>query len=57
MLRTLPRTDFRMYYNRGDIPIVVDHVTSGIALKWKSPKNTIDLHHYLPLFFEGLRET
>ncbi|CAL6004335.1 Parkin_co-regulated protein [Hexamita inflata] len=56
-LRPNPPTDFRMYYNRGDIPIVIQHEASSIQLKWKTPKNTIDMHHYLPLFFEGLRET
>lgn len=56
-IRRLPPTEFRMYYNRGDIPVVVQHEASKIVLKWKTPKSSIDMHHYLPLFFEGLRET
>ena len=56
-VRHLPPTEFRMHYDRGDIPAVVEHLAAGIQLKWKTPKESLDLHHYLPLFFEGLRET
>eukprot|EP00703_Trepomonas_sp_PC1_P003556 JAP93050.1 Parkin co-regulated protein [Trepomonas sp. PC1] len=57
-VRKQVQTDFRMYYNRGDIPIIVQQLASKIQLQWKlKDRQEIDLHHYLPLFFEGLRET
>jgi len=50
-------TDFRRYYNRGDIPVSVEHTAYGNRLKWRVEITKLDYHHYLPLFFEGLRET
>ncbi|XP_025416839.1 parkin coregulated gene protein homolog isoform X2 [Sipha flava] len=45
-------TAFRRYYDRGDFMLSVD---SGRVM-WKTPFEKIDYHHYLPIFFDGLRE-
>ena len=42
-------------YERNDIPCSIVH-SSPRALKWKADVSTMDLHHYLPIFFSGLRE-
>ncbi|KAF8060600.1 Pacrg [Scenedesmus sp. PABB004] len=38
-----PNTAFRRFYERGDLPIAVD-------------LDKLDYHHYLPIFFDGIRE-
>jgi len=50
-------TEYRRFYERGDLPIQMDHrgVTNG--LMWKVDIQKLDYHHYLPIFFDGLRET
>ncbi|XP_050546685.1 parkin coregulated gene protein [Daktulosphaira vitifoliae] len=45
-------TAFRRYYDRGDFLLSVD---SG-RIMWKTSFDNIDYHHYLPIFFDGLRE-
>uniref|UniRef100_A0A1A7W9S0 PARK2 co-regulated n=1 Tax=Iconisemion striatum TaxID=60296 RepID=A0A1A7W9S0_9TELE len=51
-------TIFRKWYERGDLPVVVNHkVDRGKPIEWKADIHTLDYHHYLPLFFDGLRET
>jgi hypothetical protein len=42
-------------YERNDIPCSIVH-SSPRALKWKADVSTMDLHHYLPILFSGLRE-
>ena len=54
--RGVPPSDFRRYYNRGDLPIRVDHQSTVAKLNWKISPETLDYHHYLPIFFDGLRE-
>ena len=49
-------SDFRIYYDRGDIPIRVLHSGSLNKIKWNIPPNQIDLKHFLPLFVDGLKE-
>jgi len=51
-----PNTEFRRFYERGDLPMQVYHggVTNRIA--WKIDLTKLDYHHYLPIFFDGLRE-
>jgi len=51
-------SEFRRYYDWRDFPIVVEHTGSGCKLKWINDVDLseIDYHHYLPIFFEGLRE-
>lgn len=55
-LREMPPTEFRLYYNRGDIPASIQHGSYNNRLLWKTELQNLDYHHYLPLFFEGLRE-
>lgn len=50
-------TKFRKCYDRGDFPIALEHDTKGNKIAWKVEIEKLDFHHYLPLFFEGLRET
>lgn len=54
--RKIPISEFRKYYDRGDLPIFIDHMGSGNRIDWKVDIATLDLHHYLPVFFEGIRE-
>jgi len=53
--RVIPTTEFRRFYNRGDLPIAVAH-KSKLAVDWKVEIEKLDYHHYLPIFFDGIRE-
>eukprot|EP00768_Dysnectes_brevis_P001464 gnl/Dysnectes_brevis/137_a162_4229.p1 GENE.gnl/Dysnectes_brevis/137_a162_4229~~gnl/Dysnectes_brevis/137_a162_4229.p1 ORF type:complete len:246 (-),score=50.64 gnl/Dysnectes_brevis/137_a162_4229:37-774(-) len=55
-IRKFPASDFRLFYDRGDLPIAIEHTGSGNKLMWKANIEMLDFHHYLPIFFEGLRE-
>jgi len=48
---------FRQSYDRGDFPIALKHDGRGNRISWKVPLESLDYHYYLPLFFDGLRET
>ena len=37
------------------MPIAIEHA-SPIKIAWKIEVNKLDYHHYLPIFFEGIRE-
>ncbi|XP_038050245.1 parkin coregulated gene protein homolog [Patiria miniata] len=50
-------TSFRKFYERGDFPIALEHDTKGNKIAWKIEIDKLDYHHYLPLFFDGLKET
>jgi len=50
-----PNTEFRKCYERGDLPIAVDHRGTN-CISWKVDIDKLDYHHYLPIFFDGLRE-
>ncbi|XKL69056.1 hypothetical protein PGB90_006825 [Kerria lacca] len=52
---TTGKTLFRMYYNRGDIPVCLEFRNRN-KITWKVDIDTIDYRHYLPIFFDGLRE-
>lgn len=56
--RKIAPSEFRRFYDRGDLPIIVEHSGSGCKLKWTKDVDLtqLDYHHYLPIFFEGLRE-
>merc|ERR1712232_463169 len=54
--RVVLPTQFRKFYDRGDLPIQVYHGAVGGKLVWKVEIEKLDYHHYLPLFFDGLRE-
>jgi len=51
-----PDTEFRLFYERGDLPIQIDHGGVHNQLQWKVDINALDFHHYLPIFVSGLRE-
>ena len=55
--RPAKQTQFRRFYDRGDLPIALEHDTKGNKIAWKVEIEKLDYHHYLPMFFEGLRET
>lgn len=50
-------TAFRRAYTRGDFPLVLTHTARGCKLSWKVPVESLDYNYYLPLLFDGLRET
>lgn len=54
--RAIPPTQFRKFYDRGDLPISIEHQGTGNVLHWKVSAEKLDYHHYLPIFFDGLRE-
>jgi hypothetical protein len=54
--REIPASEFRRYYDRGDLPIRVDYQNSLPKLVWKVSVESLDYHHYLPIFFDGARE-
>jgi hypothetical protein len=54
--RKIAPTEFRRYYERGDLPITIQHRGGGRILSWKVEAAKLDYHHYLPIFFDGLRE-
>ncbi len=49
-------TQFKRFYDRGDLPLCIGHGAKR-KVQWKVHVDTLDYHHHLPLFFEGLRET
>lgn len=49
-------SEFRKFYLRGDLPIAVQHKANGNKIHWKVEPDKLDYHHYLPIFFDGLRE-
>jgi len=53
--RTIAPSEFRRFYDRGDLPIQVQHAASN-KIAWKVDIEKLDYHHYLPIFFDGLRE-
>lgn len=51
----MPNRSIR-FYERGDLPIQIDHGGVVNRLAWKVEIQKLDFHHYLPIFFDGLRE-
>lgn len=51
-----PNTQFRFYYERGDLPVQIFH-SGRNKVQWKIDIDKLDFHHFLPIFFSGLRET
>lgn len=54
--RRTPYTQFRRFYDRGDLPIALEHKGTGNTINWKLSPQKLDYRHYLPIFFDGLRE-
>jgi len=38
------------------LPIQISHSGAGNKIAWKAEIKELDYHHYLPIFFDGLRE-
>ncbi len=53
--RQIPVSEFRTFYDRGDLPVTIEHGPQN-RIKWKVEIQQLDYHHYLPIFFEGIRE-
>lgn len=53
--RGIPSSEFRRFYDRGDLPIAIEHGPQN-KIYWKVEIQQLDYHHYLPIFFEGIRE-
>jgi len=53
--RNIQPSEFRRFYDRGDLPIQITHGSSN-RIAWKVYIEKLDYHHYLPIFFDGLRE-
>ena len=51
-----PNTEFRRFYERGDLPVQIDHGGVNNRIAWKIGIERLEYHHYLPIFFDGLRE-
>jgi hypothetical protein len=51
-----PNTEFRRFYERGDLPIAIEHSGAGNRIQWKVDIDKLDYHHYLPILVDGLRE-
>ena len=53
--RQIPVSEFRLFYDRGDLPVTIEHGPQN-KINWKVEIQQLDYHHYLPIFFEGIRE-
>jgi len=53
--RDIVASEFRRFYDRGDLPIAIEHGPQN-KIYWKIDVAQLDYHHYLPIFFEGIRE-
>ncbi|KAJ7534574.1 hypothetical protein O6H91_13G100700 [Diphasiastrum complanatum] len=51
-----PNTLFRKLYERGDLPLQMEHNGAKNSISWKIDVSKLDYHHYLPIFFDGIRE-
>jgi len=54
--RPIAPSEFRRFYDRGDLPVQVHHTATQNRISWKVDIDKLDYHHYLPIFFDGLRE-
>lgn len=53
--RMVMKSEFRRFYDRGDLPIAIQFGMQN-QIAWKVAVDQLDYHHYLPIFFEGIRE-
>lgn len=49
-------SEFRRFYDRGDLPLQVSFTGATRKVAWKVDIEKLDYHHYLPIFFDGIRE-
>lgn len=55
--KTDGRSTFRKQYLRGNLPIAVEFGARRRKMAWKVALDSLDFHHYVPIFFDGLSET
>lgn len=54
--RNIPVSDFRLHYDRGDLPIIIQH-ERGTKIKWQDETfANVDFQLHLPVFVDGIRE-
>lgn len=55
--RKITASSFRLHYDRGDLPIIIEH-HNGYKILWKEEDfDNFDFQMYLPIFVDGIRET
>jgi len=54
--RSIAPSEFRRFYDRGDLPIQILHSGTANRISWKVDIEKLDYHHYLPIFMDGIRE-
>lgn len=54
--RVIAGSEFRRFYDRGDLPVQIAHSGTANKISWKVDIDKLDYHHYLPIFMDGLRE-
>eukprot|EP00429_Kryptoperidinium_foliaceum_P054418 CAMPEP_0176076764 /NCGR_PEP_ID=MMETSP0120_2-20121206/38377_1 /TAXON_ID=160619 /ORGANISM="Kryptoperidinium foliaceum, Strain CCMP 1326" /LENGTH=344 /DNA_ID=CAMNT_0017410487 /DNA_START=61 /DNA_END=1095 /DNA_ORIENTATION=+ len=54
--RVIEPSEFRRFYDRGDLPVQIQHTATQNRIAWKVDIDKLDYHHYLPIFFDGIRE-
>ncbi|KAF4697886.1 hypothetical protein FOZ62_014675 [Perkinsus olseni] len=54
--KPIKASEFRRFYDRGDLPIQISHAGTWNKIQWKVDIDKLDYHHYLPIFFDGIRE-
>jgi len=54
--RAIVPSEFRRFYDRGDLPIQIHHSGTANRISWKVNIEKLDYHHYLPIFMDGIRE-
>lgn len=55
--RKITPSSFRLHYDRGDLPIIIEH-QNGYKILWKEDDfEHFDYQLYLPIFIDGIRET
>jgi len=54
--RPITESEFRRFYDRGDLPLQISHTATANRIAWKVEIEKLDYHHYLPIFFDGIRE-
>ena len=53
--RKITASDFRLHYDRGDLPVLVKH-EKGTSIQWKDPSfEKFNYQLYLPIFVDGIR--
>ena len=55
--RSCRSENFRLFYERGDLPCTIYHTTTGQTLKWFIDNlEILNIDYYLPIFTDGLCE-